>query len=137
MPERWDDHKILLIPFPTVLRGVALATILMKKVDQVYLGPSAPYLWREMRKQKRTLMMPLRAKYVLLPYMKLSPENRIAIIEEERLQGEIGWTLMPTKLNGIQTEVLVNRKWGAVKLGDRVVMLDQYPLNDFKSIDLS
>jgi hypothetical protein len=137
LPERRDDHKILFLPFATILRGVVFATILMKKIDRVHLGPAAPFLWREMRKQKRTLMMPLRTKYVLLPYLKLSPKDRIAITEAECSEGETVWARMSTKLNGIQTEVLVNKKWGIVKVGDRVIVLDQYPLNELKSIDIS
>ena len=55
LPEQWTDHKHIHIPDFTVLKGVALALRLMKRIDRSVLGPSAPYpLERDAQKTLRT-----------------------------------------------------------------------------------
>jgi hypothetical protein len=80
LPEQWSEHKSISIPYKTLLRGVARASLLMKKIDRVALGPSAPYLWCEMRKKRYAMMYPPSAAYLLLPHLRLSNEMRTKII---------------------------------------------------------
>ena len=136
LPEQWSDHKFIVIPFPTICRGVALAMLMMKKIDRVYLGPSSPYLWRKMRSKRRDIMMPLRSNYLLLPYIQLSQKERLCIIQEEAREGQVPWVPMRTTLNGKPAIVPVNKKWGAVRLGERVILLDAYPLNELQSLEV-
>jgi hypothetical protein len=50
LPEQWTDHKFIHIGYFKIVKSVALALRLMKRIDRAVLGPSAPHLWREMRK---------------------------------------------------------------------------------------
>jgi hypothetical protein len=61
--------------------------VIQKKVDRIVLGPSAPYLWREMRKKRYQPMAPARASYVLLPYLRLSDNERVAVAAAEAAEG--------------------------------------------------
>jgi len=88
LPEKWKEHRFLSIPYPTLLRGIAHALMLMKKVDAIFLGPRAKYLWREMRKKRYEPLYPASASYLLLPYLRLSKEDRIKILKEEAAQGK-------------------------------------------------
>ena len=64
LPEQWTDHKFIHIPYFKVLKGVALAPRLIKRIDRSVLGPSAPYLWRKMRKKRYEPMNPVNAGYL-------------------------------------------------------------------------
>jgi predicted transcriptional regulator len=35
LPEKWSDHRYLRIPYPTIIRGIAMAMRLMKRIDDV------------------------------------------------------------------------------------------------------
>lgn len=137
LPEQWSDHKFILIPYQTILKGVALALRLMKKIDQAVLGPAAPYLWRAMRKRRYDLTVPFRVKYMLLPYQALSKEDRAQIVAEEVRSGRIVWTEIATCVNGTEKSVLACRQWGVLLLGDRILPLDQYPLQELHSITVN
>jgi hypothetical protein len=58
LPEKWAEHGPIVIPYRTLLRGVGHALRLMKKIDRIVLGPSAKYVWPEMRKNRYQLMNP-------------------------------------------------------------------------------
>jgi hypothetical protein len=58
VPEKWGDHRYLDIPYRAIVRAVALALRLMKRIDGHFLGPSAPYLWREARKRRYDFTCP-------------------------------------------------------------------------------
>lgn len=72
-PEKWLDPGLIPIHISYVhaLRALALAVRTMKAIDLQHLGPSAPYLWAEVRKKRYELMSPARVGYILLPYMRL------------------------------------------------------------------
>ncbi|HEX9725203.1 MAG TPA: type I restriction-modification system subunit M N-terminal domain-containing protein [Vicinamibacteria bacterium] len=67
LPEQWSDHRNIDIPYRILVRAVALALRLMKRIDRRVLGPAAPYSWREARKRRYSFMSPPRAGYMLLP----------------------------------------------------------------------
>ncbi|HEV2616370.1 MAG TPA: hypothetical protein VGU63_07150 [Candidatus Acidoferrales bacterium] len=134
LPERWSEHKYISIPYKTLLEGIARASVLMKKIDRKFLGPSAPYLWREIRKKRYSMTMnPPGSMYMILPLLNLSKETREKIIMQEMAETDDVWSEMETKVNGNEAKVLVCKKWGAILL-DRIVCLDAYPLQDISQI---
>jgi hypothetical protein len=134
LPEKWDDHRLLHIPYSTLVKGVAHALRLMKKVDSIFLGPSAKFLWREMRTKRYDPLYPASVSYLLLPYLYLSREDRLRILKEEAAQGEDIWQEMKTTVDGKTATVLASKKWGVLHLGERLLVLDAYPLNELTSI---
>lgn len=139
MPEKWEDEKAPLhIPYRKIVRAVAHALRLMKQIDRVALGPSAPYLWREVRKRRyNPIVSPPRVQFMLVPYYHLSQEDRIRIVQAEEREGTQVWTEMSTTINGLSTKVLASQKWGVLKFEDRLVPLDQYPLQKLHDIKVS
>jgi hypothetical protein len=139
LPEKWEDHRAPLhIPYRAIVRAVAHALRLMKQIDRAVLGPSAPYLWREVRKRRyKPIVSPPRVQFMLVPYYHLSGENRLRIVREEEREGIKVWTEMPTTINGLATKLLVSKTWGVVMLGDHPVALDQYPLQQLNGIQAS
>lgn len=84
LSEKRSEDFILFIPYYTIRRATAMALRLMKRIDRHVLGPSAPYRWHEARKRRYDFKLPPRVAYMLIPYLPLSPENRLRIsIEEE------------------------------------------------------
>jgi hypothetical protein len=136
LPERWSQHKNIHIPYRTMLRGVALALRLMKRVDRIVLGPAARYLWHEMRKRRYKLMNPACAAYMVLPHLNLSPEVRQAVILEEMAEGRQVWSDMTTTIDGRHVTVSACCEWGAFLLGGRMIVLDHYPLQALSSVDI-
>lgn len=134
LPEQWSDHRDLHIPYKVLVRAVALALRLMKRIDRDVFGPSGPYLWREAREQRYAFMVPPRAGYMLVPYMHLSAEDRIRVLRQELQEGAQVWSHVSTKINGQPATVLACKKWGIIVLGDRLLPLDQYPLIELGSI---
>ena len=134
LPEQWSEHKFISISYTTLLRGVARASVLMKKIDRAALGPSAPYLWHEMRKKRYAMMYPPSAAYLLLPHLRLSNEVRAKIIMQEMAVGREVWSEIQTKINGDDARLYVSKKWAGVFLGDRIMCLDQYPLQELSQI---
>jgi hypothetical protein len=55
-------------------------------------------------------------------------------VSEEQAEGKIVWTEIQTKINGENRTVLVNKEWGLLLLGQRCVVLPQYPLQSIESI---
>ncbi len=122
IPEKWEGHKYIHIPYEVINKGVVLALILMKKIDLFHLGPSSPYLWKEMRKRRYKLTSPASAGYLLLPYFWPSIEDRKKILSEELTAGIDVWQEANVKVNGIDRNIHVCGKWGALKI-DQIVML--------------
>ncbi len=58
LPEKWSNHKHIQIPYRLLLQVIAMALRLMKRVDCHFLGPSAKYLWQEMRKRRKASLPP-------------------------------------------------------------------------------
>lgn len=136
LPEKWSDQRSLRIPYKVLLRAVAIALRLMKRIDRKVLGPSASYSWREARKRRHTYMSPPRAGYMLIPYLGLSGNDRISILQEELRDGEDVWSEMPTTVNGQPARVLACKKWGIIVLGGRLLALPQYPLQQLANIEM-
>jgi hypothetical protein len=128
LPERWAQHGPISIPYRTLLRGVSHALRLMKKIDCVVLGPAAKYLWPEMRKKRYQIMEPASVVYMLVPYLRLSPEIRQKIILEEMAEGRPTWADMKATINGQQMTVSACRQWGAFIFDGRITILPDYPL---------
>ena len=97
LPEKWEDHRAPLhIPYRQIVRAVAHALRLIKRIDRHVLGPSAPYLWREVRKRRyQPILSPPRVQCMLVPYYRLSGEDRVRIVREEEREGIKVWTEMP------------------------------------------
>jgi len=134
LPERWSDHQFISIPYRVLLRAVARASSLMKKIDRLSLGPAAPYLWQEMRKKRYSVMNPPSSMYLVLPHLRLTNEVRAKIVVQEMEEGHEVWSEMRTKINGTENRVYVSKKWGAVLLGNVILCLDQYPLQELSQI---
>jgi hypothetical protein len=83
LPEKLVEQKEIFISMPVMGKCIALAVKLMIRIDKIFLGPSAIYLWREVLKKKSKPLVPLNINFMLLPYMKLSNETRKKIITEE------------------------------------------------------
>ncbi len=138
LPEKWEDHRAPLhIPYRTIVRAIAAALRLMKRVDRFVLGPSAPYLWRETRKRRyRPILSPPRIAYLMVPHFHLTGEDRIRIVQEEEAEGIQIWSEMSTTINGLPTKVLASTKWGVLKFRDQFVALGAYPLVDLAGIQV-
>jgi hypothetical protein len=134
LPEQWSDYKHIHIPYISILKGIAIAMRLMKKIDRVVLGPSAPYLWREMRKRRYTSAIPAKACYMMLPYLRLSEKERAEIIFQEIAEGKNVWVDMETKIDGVEVTVKACKDWGALRIGNRMMVLPEYPLQELTSI---
>lgn len=128
LPEQWTKHGPINIPYRTLLRAVGQALRLMKKIDRIVLGPSAKYVWPEMRKKRYDLTAPACAMYMMVPYMNLSPETRRLVILEEIAEGRNVWSDMPAMINGGNVTVPACKEWGAFMLGGELMVLSHYPL---------
>lgn len=128
LPEQWAKHGPIHIPYRTLLRAVGHALRLMKKIDRIVLGPSAKYVWPEMRKKRHQLMAPACAAYMMVPHMNLSPEIRRLVILEEMSEGRDVWSDMSATINGERITVSACREWGAFMLGGELMVLPHYPL---------
>jgi hypothetical protein len=134
LPEQWSDYRYIHIPYASIVKGIVIALRLMKKIDRVVLGPSAPYLWREMRKRRYKAISPPRSGYMLLPYLRLSERERSEIIFQEMQEGKAVWVDMETKIDGVEVTVRACKDWGALLFGNKMMMLPEYPLQKISSI---
>ena len=134
LPERWFEHHNLHIPYSVLVRAVALALRLMKRIDRHVLGPCAPYVWKEARKRRYTFMSPPRAGYMLIPYLALTGEDRMRILRQELEEGAQVWSEVPTTIDGQPATVLACKRWGIIVLGGRLLALEQYPLVSLGSL---
>jgi hypothetical protein len=134
LPEKWEEHRHISIPYRSLLKAIVAALRLMKKIDRIALGPAAPFLWREARKRRYRMMNPPRAAYMMVPYLRLSGSDRCQIVIAEHEEGREVWSAMPTTVNGVQTHILACRTWGVLHLGDRLFALDHYPLQELSGM---
>ena len=63
-------------------------------------------------------MAPPRVGYMLVPYMRLSAEDRIEVLKQELQEGAQVWSRVPTKINGELATVLACKKWGIIALNN-------------------
>ncbi|MCX6983178.1 MAG: hypothetical protein NT118_00315 [Lentisphaerae bacterium] len=87
LPEKWTDHKSIIIPYPIIVRGIVAALRLIKKIDTIHRGPYAKYQWREMRRRRYKLVYPAKVRYMLMHYILPSPDDQMRIIQEEISEG--------------------------------------------------
>lgn len=136
LPEKWSDHRHLRIPYPTIVRGIAMAVRLMRRIDGVAVGHEARFFWHKLRERRYERMLLPKVQYMIAPYIKLSEQERAAIMNEELRQGKLVWEPMETVVNGRQTTVQVCKKWAAVLVGNGVIFLAAYPLNELRSMEV-
>lgn len=136
LPEQWSDHKYIHIKPRIILKGIAMALRLMKKYDDIHLGPSAKYSWYEVRKKRYEPMSPPKVGYLLLPHMRLPNDIRIKMALEETGRDLSKWDNMQTEINGKKANIKANKKWGVVFLGNSMLVTAEYPINELKSIEI-
>ena len=135
LPEQWTDHRTINISIPILGKCIALAVQFMIKIDKVFLGPSAIYLWHEVLKKKAHPMVPLPVNFLLLPYMKLSMESRKTIIAREMEAGYEIWDHVNLKVNGVERDVIICKKWGAIlTTPNSYFLIDDYPILELTEI---
>lgn len=135
LPEKWADHRHIRVPYPVLLRGIAMAVRLMKRIDRRAVGPEAVFFWRKLRERRGKPDLPPRAQYMLAPYVKLSDEERLAVIAAEMEEGKRVWEPMETLIDGKPARVHACKKWGAVRFGGQVFFVPEYPLRRLDSIN--
>ena len=137
LPKTWEDHRLApYIQYKTIIKAIALALMLMKQIDTLYLGPRAKYLWHEMRKRRYDFFYPPHAAYTLMPYLHLTERVRLQLITEETANGKQLWVDMATKFKGKDITVRACKEWGVIQLGNQLIALEQYPLISLSEIDL-
>jgi hypothetical protein len=95
LPGQKPGQKYLHIEYRVLLRAVALALRLMKKIDRHVIGPAAPFLWKEARKRRYEFLSPPHAGYMLIPYLNLTPDERTQIVQQELAENRIALTEEP------------------------------------------
>ncbi|MNY56600.1 hypothetical protein D3C86_1926950 [compost metagenome] len=71
MPPTWQEYQAeYRITYLTILKALAKALILMKKIDRVHIGEDSNEQWNKMRKKRYDYSMPAKAGYLLLPYLR-------------------------------------------------------------------
>jgi hypothetical protein len=135
LPEKRLEHAPIHIPYPTIVRALALAMRLMKKIDKIAVGHEARFFWPKLRRRRYEPSLSPHVEYVIAPYMKLTPAERGAVLDEEAREGKAVWEPMRTKINGEERIVIVNKKWAGILVApNQVMFLDVYPLNNLESI---
>jgi hypothetical protein len=134
LPEKWSGHKCIHIPYRIIVKGIVLSLRLMKKIDIMVLGPSAPFLWREMRKRRYVTVSPAKVAYMLLPHLCLSAKDRVKIVFLEAIKNKNTWVDMKTTIDGSSVTVQACKKWGVVKWRTSIIVLQRYPIVEIKSI---
>ena len=71
---------------------------------------------------------------MLVPYLKLSMRERLLIVVEELRESLDVWSEMQTMIDGQESKILACKKWGVILIGDRMVALETYPLQELKEI---
>ncbi len=137
LPSSRADQGYLHIEYRVLLRGVALALRLMKRIDRDVLGPSAIFAWMETRKRRYDFLSPPRVGYMLTPYLNLSPEDRVLIMQQELAEGKQVLSEISTMINGQPATVLACKQWGVVVLGDRLIAPERYPLVALQGLSIS
>jgi hypothetical protein len=137
LPENWSDHRYLHILYPTIVRAIAMAVRLMKRIDDLAVGPEARFFWSKLRQRRYDRTMRAKVQYLLTPHIKLSAESRAAVMRDEMRRGKVFWEPMQTLINGQPAVVPVYKKWAAVLLNNGVIFLDVYPLIELQNIQVA
>jgi len=128
LPGEANKQTYLHIEYRVLLRAVARALRLMKRIDRHVLGPCAPFVWKEARKRRYDFLSPPRAGYMLVPYLNLSPDERVQIVLQELAEKRTTLTEEPTMINGKPAKILACKQWGVIVLGNVLLGLGSYPL---------
>ena len=81
-------------------------------------------------------MRPLNDNFMLFPYMNLSIETRKKIIKEEMKAGYKIWETVRAKVDGVERDVIICKKWGAILMSpNEALVLDDYPLLELQDIN--
>lgn len=136
MPPDWQKHFDVYVSYSTLLRGLASALGLMKKIDRKILGPASRYLWKEARKKRYQPIYPPSISYNLLPYLRLEGVDRIKISLQELQEGFANLEEISTTINGKPHKIRACKPWGVIFLGRRVYALPAYPLQEIKEISI-
>jgi hypothetical protein len=136
MPGRPAHNVYLHIPYRVLLRAVVLALRLMKKIDRHFLGPATVFLWREARKRRYAFLSPPKAGYLLVPYLNLSPRDRVQVVLAELAEGRAEASEVSTVVDGKPAKVLAFKKWGVLRLNGVLLPLERYPLVSLESFSL-
>jgi hypothetical protein len=136
LPETFSEHRHRHIKYRQLVVGISVALRLMKQIDRRILGPSAPHLWREMRKKRYHPMAPPSAGYLIMPYMRLAEEIRAQIVIDELKEGKPALTEMTTTINGEPTKIAVAKEWGGIVVDGRLLMLPDYPIQELQRIEV-
>ena len=134
IPACWNKLFDFRVSYMRLLRGLAFALVLMKKIDRVILGPAAPYLWREARKKRYQPIYPAHISYNLLPYLFLQGADRIKICLQELQEDASNLEEISTTINGKPDRIRACKKWGVIFLGRRALALPNYPLQEIGEI---
>jgi hypothetical protein len=89
LPEKWSDHRYLRIPYPMIVRAIAMAVRLMKRIDDLAVGPEARFFWSTLRQRRYDRTLRAKVQYMLAPHIKLSAEERAAVMREEMRRGKV------------------------------------------------
>ena len=136
MPPCWKKNFDVFVSYEKILRGLAFALVLMKKIDRRILGPASPYLWREARRKRYQPIYPAHISYNLIPYFRLKETDRIKICLQELREGYSKLEEVSIKINGKPGKIPVCKRWGIIFLGRRVQALPHYPLQELQEITL-
>lgn len=79
-------------------------------------------------------MSSVKASYLLLPYLRLSEQQRIDVINQEIVEGKNVWVDMQTTIDGIGATVNACKEWGVFLLGNQMIVLPEYPLQDISNV---
>ena len=67
---------------------------------------------------------------------KLSVDIRKKIIAEEVKAGDKVWERVKAKVNGIDRDVVICKKWGALSISqNKILMLGDYPIIELNEIN--
>jgi hypothetical protein len=134
LPEKWSERKYIGITYRKIVKGIVLALRLMKKIDKIALGPSAPFLWRERRKRRYVIIAPARVAYMLSPGLNELDRIKVALLEAK--DNKNTWVDMKTMINGNEVLIKACKKWGVVQLHGHLMALPRYPLIEINNIEI-
>jgi len=136
IPPNLKRHFDVYISYPRLLRGLAFALVLIKKMDRVVLGPASLYLWREARKKRYKPIYPAHLSYNLLPFLHLDGAARVKICFQELQEGLSTFEEISTTIDGEPHRIAAIKKWGVIFLGKGAYALPDYPLKELKGISI-
>lgn len=71
LPLTWSGHKAAYsIPYVTIVKAIAKALILMKMIDNIYIGQNAKLNWQKLRDTRYSYEITARVRYMNMYYVK-------------------------------------------------------------------